>query len=112
MIGNRTLLGDVTARRPCWCEYRGHFWLVIWSMLLGGVNVHFAGREPVLLYFDVVLVVWLVYQIFWNGFLPNLSGWIIKLGAFCLLSGTLSAIVHYQGVYKSMAALKVLCCGL
>ena len=27
-------------------------WLPFWALLLGGVNVHFAGREPQLLYAD------------------------------------------------------------
>ncbi len=112
MISSPTLLSDVAMKSPWWGKSRGRFWLVIWSVLLGGANVRFLGREPVVLYFDFVLVIWLVYQVFWNGFLPSLSGWIIKLGAFCLLSGTLSAIVHYQGLYKSMAAMKVLGCGL
>ena len=89
-----------------------HMWVLLWSLLLGGVNFHFDGRTPVVLYFDVVLALWLVYQMSWNASFPDFSGWIVRLGAFCLVSGVLSAMVNTHDIYKSLAALKVLACGL
>jgi len=89
-----------------------YVWVLLWSLLLGGVNFHFDGRTPVILYFDVVLTLWLVYQMLWNASFPDFSGWIVRLGAFCLASGALSAIVNIHDIYKSLAALKVLACGL
>jgi O-antigen ligase len=87
-------------------------WLLIWSLLLGGVNVHFGDRAPVVLYFDIVLVLWLAVEIYWRRFFPDFSGWIVGLGAFCFLSGTLSTLVNLHDVYKSLAALKILGCSL
>jgi hypothetical protein len=93
-------------------DTRPNMALLLWSLLLGGVNVHFGGKQPVILYFDAIFALWLVYVVFWKGFVPSLSGWIVGLGTFCLLSGTVSAIVNYHDIYKSLAALKVLACGL
>jgi len=87
-------------------------WVLFWSLFLGGLNIHLAGREPVLLYFDAVLVFWLIYQILWGGFMPKFSGWIMRLGVFCLLCQILSTLVNYQGIYKSLASIKILACGL
>ncbi|HEU0047915.1 MAG TPA: O-antigen ligase family protein [Nitrososphaera sp.] len=91
---------------------RNDMWILLWSLFLGGVNIHIAGREPVLLYFDVVLVFWLIYSVFWKGRLIGFSDWILRLGVFCLLMETLSALVNYHDMYKSLAAIKVLGCGL
>src|SRR5260370_441154 len=91
---------------------RNDMWILLWSLFLGGVNIHIAGREPVLLYFDVVLVFWLIYSVFWKGRLIGFSDWILRLGVFCLLMETLSALVNYHDLYKSLAAIKVLGCGL
>jgi O-antigen ligase len=91
---------------------RNGIWLLLWSLFLGGVNIHLAGRQPVVLYFDAVLVIYLIYEMFWNGFFPNFSGWVMRLGAFCILSGTLSSLVNYHDINKSLASLKVLICGL
>src|SRR5712692_4978901 len=91
---------------------RGAIWPLLWALLLGGMNIHFGGREPVVLYFDAILALWLIYQMFWNGFSPSFSGWVIGLGVFCLLSGMLSAIANIHDVYKSLAALKILACGV
>ncbi len=87
-------------------------WLPFWALLLGGVNVHFAGREPQLLYADVILFLLLLYLALWEGFYPSLKDWIPKLGAFVILSGVLSALVNYRDVYRSIDALKILGVGL
>lgn len=86
--------------------------VLLWSLLLGGINVHIGGRQPILLYFDVIFIGWLFYQIFWCGFVPELTDWVVGLGIFCLLSGIISAIVNYHDIYKSVAALKVLAFGM
>ncbi len=86
--------------------------LPLWSLLLGGVSVHLAGREPSILYFDAVLLLWLVYQVVWNGFFPRCSDWIVTLGAFYLYMGLVSAVVNYEDINRTLAALKVLGVGL
>jgi len=93
-------------------NHRNGMWVLLWSLFLGGINVHLAGREPVLLYFDVVLLLWLIYYVFWRGLSIDLSGWILRLGMFCLFLETLSAVVNYHDTYKSLAAIKILGCGL
>lgn len=90
----------------------GNMWLLLWSLLLGGVNVRLGDRTPVVLYFDVVLVLWLVYYVLGKGFWPSFSGWIMRLGIFCILSGMFSAIVNYEDAYKSLAVIKIFACGL
>ena len=86
--------------------------VLLWSLFLGGISIHLGGREPVFLYFDVVLVLCLLYRVFWKGLWIGFSGWILRLGMFCLFVETLSALVNYRDVYKSLAAMKVLGCGL
>jgi O-antigen ligase len=66
----------------------------------------------VFLYFDVVLVLCLLYRVFWEGLWIGFSGWILRLGMFCLFVETLSALVNYRDANKSLAAMKVLGCGL
>lgn len=86
--------------------------VLLWSLFLGGISIHLGGREPVFLYFDVVLVFCLLYRVFWKGLLIGFSGWILRLGMFCLFVETLSALVNYRDANKSLAAMKVLGCGL
>lgn len=86
--------------------------LLIWSLLLGGVEIHVSGRMPTVLYFDLVLILWLVYYVLFEGFYLSLADWVVRLGIFCVLSGMLSAVVNYRDVYKSLAAIKILACGL
>lgn len=86
-------------------------WL-IWVLLLGGVEVSVAGKAPTLLYFDVALVAWLVFQAVWAKFWPDFSGWIFRLGAFVFLAGVLSALVNLEGAYRSLATLKIFAVGL
>lgn len=85
---------------------------LLWCLLLGATHMAVGGRTPTLFYFDAILPLWLVYQVFWKGFFPCFSDLIIRLGCFCLLAGILSSIVNYEDVYKSLASLKVLLCGL
>ncbi len=91
---------------------RSSSWVVLWSLLLGGANVSLGGRTPVVLYFDGVILLWLAYEVYWRGFWPDFSGWIMRLGLFCLMVEILSAIVNYRDIFKSLAAIKVLACGL
>lgn len=86
--------------------------LLVWSLLLGGLEIHLSGRAPTVLYFDVILVFWLLYYVFFEGFYISFSDWVLRLGIFCVLSGMLSAVVNYRDVYKSLAAIKILACGL
>ena len=91
---------------------RGQLELLLWSLLLGSVSIHFDGKTPGVLYFDVLLGFWLVYQVAYKRFWPDFRGWIVSLGGFCLLVGMLSTIFHYQDIYKSLGALKILGTGL
>jgi O-antigen ligase len=86
--------------------------VLLWSLFLGGISIHLGGRQPVFLYFDVVLVLCLLYRVFWEGLWIGFSGWILRLGMFCLFVETLSALVNYRDANKSLAAIKVLGCGL
>jgi O-antigen ligase len=81
--------------------------LLIWSLLLGGISVHVGGSEPVVLYFDLVLVCWLVYEVVWNGFFPNFSDWIVRLGAFWIFSGLVSTLVNLNDVSRGLVAIKI-----
>ncbi len=87
-------------------------WLPFWSLLLGGISVHLAGREPLVLYADVILLLSLLYEVIWNGFWPSFAGWIPRLGAFWIVSGMLSALVNNRDIYKSIVAIKILAVGL
>jgi O-antigen ligase len=86
--------------------------LPLWSLLLGGISISLAGRQPTVLYFDGVLLAWLLYQIVVNGFVPSFSGSVLRLGGFFLLAGMVSALVNYEDMNRSLAALKVLAGGL
>ena len=81
------------------------------SLLLGGLTVHIGGKQPDILYFDLVFGVWIVYQVFWKGFFPSFSGWIVPLGALCVLSGLFSTLVNLGDMYRGIAAAKVLAVG-
>jgi len=85
---------------------------LLWSLLFGSVALPFSGRHLEIFYFDVLLVLWLLYYVFWKDFWPRFSGSIVGLGVFFLLLGMLSALVNYHDLYKSLAALKVSVCGL
>jgi O-antigen ligase len=91
---------------------RSHAWILLWSLLLGGTSIRVVGKTPGLLYFDAVLVFWLIYQIAFNGFRPDSRGWIVRLGVFCLLVEILSTIANYHDMYRSIGAIKILATGL
>ena len=81
--------------------------LLIWFLLLGGVEVSVAGKTPTLLYFDIALVLWLTVKVICTDFWPDFSGWIFRLAVAYLLIGVLSAVTNLPGAYRSIASLKV-----
>lgn len=81
--------------------------MLIWFLLLGGVEVSVAGKTPTLLYFDLALVLWLVVKVFCTDFWPDFSGWIFRLAVPYLLIGVISALANLSGAFRSIAALKV-----
>ncbi len=87
-------------------------WIPLFSLLLGGVAVHVAGKQPDILYFDFVFAVWIIYQAFWKGFFPSFSGMIVLIGAFCVLAGLFSTLVNLQDMYRGVATGKVLAVGI
>jgi len=82
------------------------------SLLLGGVAVHLAGKQPDILYFDVLFGAWVVFQVFWNGFLPSLSDSVVRIGVFCVLSGLFSTLVNNRDMFRGLAAMKALAVGI
>jgi O-antigen ligase len=86
-------------------------WVSFFSLLLGGVTVHIAGREPAVLYFDIVFGLWITYRVFWKGFFPSLSDSIVRIGTFCLLSCLVSALFS-RDILRGIIATKVLAVGL
>jgi O-antigen ligase len=83
----------------------------LWSLLLGGVSVHVAGKEPTLLYFDIVLLLWLVYEAVWNGFYPLYYDRLVGLGAIYVLLGLLSCVVNCEDINRGLVTVKVLAFG-
>lgn len=81
--------------------------VLIWFLLLGGVEVSVAGKTPTLLYFDFALVIWLTVKVICTDFWPDFSGWILRLAVPYLLIGVISAMANLPGAYRSFAALKV-----
>ncbi|MGO9086141.1 MAG: O-antigen ligase family protein [Candidatus Sulfotelmatobacter sp.] len=76
------------------------------------MTVHIAGKQPDILYFDVLFGAWIVFQALWNGSLPSLSDWVVRIGAVCVLSGLLSTLVNSRDMYRGLAATKALAVGV
>lgn len=93
-------------------DVRRHLWILLWSLLLGGTSIHVVGKTPGILYFDGILVCWLIYQIALHQFWPDFHGWIVCLGGFCLLVQVFSTIANYHDMYRSLGAIKILATGL
>ena len=87
-------------------------WIPFFALLLGGVTVHLAGKQPDLLYFDLVFGIWIVYQALWKGFLPSLSDSIVEVGILCVMSSLLSTLVNSRDIYRGLAATKALAVGV
>lgn len=87
-------------------------WVPFASLILGGVAVHVAGKQPDILYFDLVFGVWITYQVLWRGFFPSFSSSIARIGIFCVLSGLLSTMVNYHDMFRGIAAVKALAVGV
>lgn len=86
---------------------------VLWSLLFGGVAVSVAGRTPPILYFDVLLIAWLGYQIWVRHFWPNFSDSnMLWLATFCFLTMDLSTFVNYRDPLKSLMAMKIFAFGI
>ena len=87
-------------------------WLPFFCLLLGGVTVHIGGKQPALLYFDLVFGIWVVYQVLWHGVLPHVSGWVVIIGVLCVLFGLLSTLVNMRDLYRGVATTKALAVGI
>src|SRR5215471_14855738 len=87
-------------------------WVPFVSLLLGGITVHIAGKQPDILYFDVIFGMWIVYQAFWRDFFPSLSDSVVRIGVFCILSGVLSTLASNRDMYRGVAATKALAVGI
>lgn len=87
-------------------------WVPLFSLLLGGMTVSIGGKQPDILYFDIVFGIWIAYQVFWKGFLPSFSGSIVSIGVLCVMSGLVSTLVNNRDMYRGVAATKVLAVGV
>ena len=86
-------------------------WLPFFSLLLGGVTVNVAGKQPDILYFDIACI-WIIYQVYWRGFVPSFSGWTLRIGVFCLFASLVSTLVNSSDINRGLVATKVLAVGL
>lgn len=87
-------------------------WLPFFSLLLGGVAVHVAGKQPDLLYFDVTFGIWIVYQVLWKGSFPFLSDSVVRVGVFCIMCDLVSTLVNTRDMYRGVATTKALAVGV
>ena len=87
-------------------------WIPLFSLLLGGIPIHIGGKQPDILYFDLVFAIWLVYQVLWNGFFPSFSNWIVRIGVLCVLCDLFSTLVNNKDMLRGIAATKVFAVGI
>lgn len=86
--------------------------LLLWVLLLGGITIGVGDRAPTILYLDLFLPVWLAYQIFWRGVLPDFGDRkTTYLAIVCFMAFLASALFNPLDVFKSLAAIKVYCVG-
>ena len=83
----------------------------LWSLILGGVSVQVAGKQPTLLYFDVILLLWLIYQAVWNDFYPIYYDRIVGLGTIYVWIALLSCVVNCKDISRGLVTVKVLAFG-
>jgi len=82
--------------------------VLLWVLLLGGLSVSVGDRSPNVLYLDVFLPVWLVFQSYWRGVHPDFRDpTILHLAWACFLAFIISAVSNPLDVLKSIAAIKV-----
>jgi O-antigen ligase len=86
-------------------------WL-LFSLLLGGIGIGFAGRTPLLAYFSVFLPLVFVFMLVWDRWPDFCDGQVFWLGTACIITQLISALANPQDVYKSLVVLEVFGSGL
>lgn len=89
-------------------------WIVLWSLVLGGVPISIGDKTPPLLFFDVVLVIVLVWKFWFSRVpLPDFSDRkVIYLASAYLLACVISTAINPWDMPKSLMSIKVFICGI
>src|SRR6266853_2452922 len=81
--------------------------LLLCILLAGSFAVSIGGRNPSILYLDFALPLWLAYEIYFRGFLPDFRDRVVcYLATGWLLLCLVSALFNPVDVGKSIAAIK------